>query len=103
MKFVKCRKTILKVYDCDIFDEAFYNRLSFRVQRFFFQSFTDDPSGVLSKPLQYEEATAICSKLPLVFLVLPLSTNTRSAGPILLNFFVKTLPHLFRNLFVSTF
>ena len=71
--------------------------IEFRV--FFCQSFTDDPSGVSSKPLQYEEATAICSKLPPVFLVLPLSTNTRSAGPILLNFFVKTLPHLFFSTF----
>ena len=44
------------------FDSDFLTRVTTNVQEIFI-SCTDDPSGVLSGPLQYEEVARVCSQL----------------------------------------
>ena len=44
------------------FDNDFFTRVTANVQDIF-TSCTDDPSGVLSGPLQYEEVAQVCSQL----------------------------------------
>ena len=44
------------------FDSDFLTRVTANVQKIF-TSCTDDPSGVLSGPLQYQEVARVCSQL----------------------------------------
>ena len=63
------------------FDSDFLTRVTTDVQEIF-TSCTDDPSGVLSGPLQYEEVARICSQLkPGVCSVLIDYEHVKFAGP----------------------
>ena len=62
---MKCGLTILRnsvLSENTQFDSDFLTRVTTNVQEIF-TSCTDDPSGVLSGPLQYEEAARVCSQL----------------------------------------
>ena len=63
------------------FDSDFLTRMTANVQEIF-TSCTDDPSGVLSGPLQYEEVARVCSQLkPGVCGVLIDYEHVKFAGP----------------------
>ena len=63
------------------FDSEFFTRVTANVQEIFI-SCTDDPSGVLSGPLQYEEVARVCSQLkPGVCGVLIDYEHVKCAGP----------------------
>ena len=63
------------------FDSDFLTRVTTNVQEIF-TSCTDDPSGVLSGPLQYEEVARVCSQLkPGVCGVLIDYEHVKFAGP----------------------
>ena len=63
------------------FDSDFLTRVTTNVQQIF-TSCTDDPSGVLSGPLQYEEVARVCSQLkPEVCGVLIDYEHVKFAGP----------------------
>ena len=63
------------------FDSDFLTRVNTNVQEIF-TSCTDDPSGVLSGPLQYEEVARVCSQLkPGVCGVLIDYEHVKFAGP----------------------
>ena len=63
------------------FDSDFLTRVTVNVQEIF-TSCTDDPSGVLSGPLQYEDIARVCSQLkPGVCGVLISYEHVKFAGP----------------------
>ena len=63
------------------FDSDFLTHVTANVQEIF-TSCTDDPSGVLSGPLQYEEVARVCSQLkPWVCGILIDYEHVKFAGP----------------------
>ena len=79
-KFITDKKQIREMW-AGHFDSDFLTRMTANVQEIF-TSCTDDLSGVLSGPLQYEEVARVCSQLkPGVFGVLIDHEHVKFSGP----------------------